>query len=51
MYFSPMTIVLVAVHFFVQTRRMVYEEAVLGQAFPGYAAYAQHTRRVLPGVW
>jgi protein-S-isoprenylcysteine O-methyltransferase Ste14 len=51
MYVSPMTIALVAVHFFVQTRRMVYEEAVLGQAFPSYSAYAQRTRRVLPGVW
>jgi protein-S-isoprenylcysteine O-methyltransferase Ste14 len=51
LYLSPMTLALVVVHIAVQIRRMLYEERVLGRAFPDYAAYESRTWRVLPYVW
>lgn len=38
-------------HVTVQIMRMQLEEKVLQKAFPEYAAYAQHTPRLIPGVW
>jgi protein-S-isoprenylcysteine O-methyltransferase Ste14 len=38
-------------HLAVQIGRMQREEEVLQKAFPEYAAYAQRTPRLLPGVW
>ena len=32
-------------------RAMQLEEKVLRKAFPGYAAYAERTQRLIPGVW
>ncbi len=48
---SPWTALLLLVHCAVQYRRMRYEEAILADVFPAYAAYARRTARVLPGIW
>jgi protein-S-isoprenylcysteine O-methyltransferase Ste14 len=34
-----------------QLLRMHYEEGVLRETFPAYAAYARHTKRLIPGIW
>lgn len=38
-------------HLAVQIARTQLEEKVLRRAFPGYAAYAERTQRLIPGVW
>jgi protein-S-isoprenylcysteine O-methyltransferase Ste14 len=40
-----------AVHLALQLKRMNYEEQLLGEVFPRYAAYARRTARWVPGVW
>jgi protein-S-isoprenylcysteine O-methyltransferase Ste14 len=40
-----------ALHVFVQIRRIQLEEKVLRRAFPDYALYARKTARLIPGVW
>lgn len=44
-------LVLFTAHLAFQLRRMLYEEEVLGQTFPDYAAYAGRTARLIPGLW
>jgi len=39
------------VHLYLQIRRMDWEEGILAKAFPGYAAYKQRTRRLVPGLY
>ena len=39
------------VHAALQLKRMNYEEQLLGQVFPRYAAYARRTARWVPGIW
>ena len=51
LYFSPVTLALLALHVVIQLRRMTYEEALLTRSFPDYAAYASRTARLVPGVW
>ncbi len=51
LYLSPMTIVVVCLHAALQIRRIFYEEQVLSQAFPAYAAYKSRTWRLIPCVW
>ncbi|HEY1929694.1 MAG TPA: isoprenylcysteine carboxylmethyltransferase family protein [Caulobacteraceae bacterium] len=38
-------------HVALQLQRMSYEEEVLTQVFPEYAAYARQTARWVPGIW
>jgi protein-S-isoprenylcysteine O-methyltransferase Ste14 len=40
-----------ALQFFCQVQRMRYEEGVLAQSFPDYAAYAARTPRLIPGIY
>lgn len=42
---------LVLAQFGFQLLRMRNEEAVLARSFPDYAAYAQRTARLVPGLW
>lgn len=44
-------LLIVAVHFYLQIRRMDWEEGILAKAFPGYADYKQRTFRLLPGLY
>jgi protein-S-isoprenylcysteine O-methyltransferase Ste14 len=50
-YFSLWTALLLAVQIAFQLRRMHNEEAVLGENFPGYAAYKANTARLIPGIY
>ena len=50
-YASPWTTALLILHGYLQIRRMGYEEAVLGQAFPDYKEYARRTARLIPGLY
>jgi len=34
-----------------QFARMIYEERVLRETFPEYAAYARRTARLIPGIY
>jgi protein-S-isoprenylcysteine O-methyltransferase Ste14 len=40
-----------AVHFYFQVRRMIWEEKILTEAFPEYSEYSRSTRRLVPGVY
>jgi protein-S-isoprenylcysteine O-methyltransferase Ste14 len=42
---------ILALHLLFQLDRMRQEEMVLRTAFPGYAAYAERTKRLLPGIF
>ena len=42
---------ILAVHLYLQIRRMDWEERILAKAFPGYAAYKQRTCRLVPGLY
>lgn len=44
-------LLILAVHFYFQIRRMDFEEGILVQAFPAYAGYRQRTHRLLPGLY
>ena len=44
-------LLILAVHFYFQIRRMDFEEGILAQAFPAYAGYTQRTHRLLPGLY
>ncbi|MDD3883443.1 MAG: isoprenylcysteine carboxylmethyltransferase family protein [Gallionella sp.] len=46
----PAAVILLA-HFGFQIRRMLNEERILAATFPEYAAYAQRTPRLIPGIW
>ena len=48
LFLSPLAVVIAAVHWAFQLRRMVNEEKVLSAEFPEYAAYAARTPRVIP---
>ena len=48
LFFSPLAVLIAAVHWAFQLRRMVNEEKVLRAEFPEYAAYSQRTPRVIP---
>ena len=48
LYFSPAAVVIAAVHWLFQLRRMTNEEKVLRAAFPEYTSYAADTPKVLP---
>ena len=48
LFFSPFAVLIAAVHWAFQLRRMVNEEKVLRAEFPEYEAYAEHTPRVIP---
>jgi protein-S-isoprenylcysteine O-methyltransferase Ste14 len=50
-FFSPWTALIFAVQLGFQLRRMRNEEVILGEIFPEYAAYAQRTARILPGIY
>jgi protein-S-isoprenylcysteine O-methyltransferase Ste14 len=50
--FAPLwAIPMYALQFFCQVQRMGYEESVLAQSFPDYAAYAARTPRLIPGLY
>ena len=44
-------LLILAVHFYLQIRRMDYEEGILGKSFPDYAEYKERTSRLIPGVY
>jgi len=44
-------LLILAVHFYLQIRRMDFEEGILAKAFPAYAEYKQRTNRLFPGVY
>jgi protein-S-isoprenylcysteine O-methyltransferase Ste14 len=50
-YISIPAALLVLTQFAFQVIRMRNEEAVLGRAFPNYAAYKARTARLIPHVW
>jgi protein-S-isoprenylcysteine O-methyltransferase Ste14 len=47
-HFSPMAVAIVAIHWAFQLRRIDYEEQVLRETFPEYAAYAAAVPRLIP---
>ncbi|MEO5806642.1 isoprenylcysteine carboxylmethyltransferase family protein [Devosia sp.] len=49
--FSPLSVLVLAIQWALQLRRMHNEEKVLGAAFPEYAAYAAATPRVIPRLF
>ena len=44
-------LLILVVHFYLQIRRMGFEERILGNSFPKYAEYKERTKRLLPGVY
>lgn len=50
-FMQPWSALLLLVHFALQLARMRYEEQVLAQAFPEYAAYAARTARLIPEIY
>ncbi len=50
-FWSPAAILIVVAHFAVQVLRMRFEEGILTETFPEYAAYAARTPRLVPGLW
>lgn len=50
-YMSPVALALLALQFSFQLYRMGFEEQVLGEAFPEYAAYKARTARLIPGIY
>jgi protein-S-isoprenylcysteine O-methyltransferase Ste14 len=50
-FFSPWTVVILAVQIGFQLRRMRNEEVILAETFPEYLAYRARTARILPGIY
>jgi protein-S-isoprenylcysteine O-methyltransferase Ste14 len=50
-HFSFAAVLIVAVQWMFQLRRMTNEEKVLGAAFPEYAAYAARTPKIIPRLF
>jgi protein-S-isoprenylcysteine O-methyltransferase Ste14 len=50
-YMSPLALALLALQFAFQIYRMGFEEQVLSDAFPEYAAYKARTARLIPGIY
>jgi len=50
-FISPWTVLITLVQGYVQLRRMAWEERILAEAFPDYAAYARRTARIAPGLY
>jgi len=50
-YMSPVAFALLALQFSFQIYRMGFEEQVLSDAFPEYAAYKARTARLIPGIY
>lgn len=50
MVISPAAIMIAALHWLAQLRRMHNEESVLRMQFPGYADYADQTPRIIPRI-
>jgi protein-S-isoprenylcysteine O-methyltransferase Ste14 len=50
-FLSYQTLLLLAVHFGFQLRRMRNEEAILISTFPEYGAYRERTVRLIPGIY
>ena len=48
---QPWSLILIAVQTAWQIARMSYEERVLAETFPDYAAYKARTARLIPGVY
>jgi protein-S-isoprenylcysteine O-methyltransferase Ste14 len=48
---QPWALLLLALVIALQVARSHFEEKVLLEAFPEYAAYRAKTRRFVPGVW
>ncbi len=48
---QPWSLLVLAAHFAAQLARMHYEEQTLTGAFPEYATYAAHTKRLIPGIY
>lgn len=42
---------ILAVHFYFQIRRMIWEERILAETFPGFADYQRQSFRLLPGLY
>jgi protein-S-isoprenylcysteine O-methyltransferase Ste14 len=50
-FLSPAAAAIVAVQFVMQFIRIHYEEKVLRETFPDYAAYSRRTARLIPGIY
>jgi protein-S-isoprenylcysteine O-methyltransferase Ste14 len=50
-FFSPWAVILLLVQFAFLLRRICHEEAILTRTFPHYAAYAEKTARIIPGLY
>ena len=50
-FLSYQTLLLLAVHFGFQLRRIRNEEAILISTFPEYDAYKERTVRLIPGIY
>ena len=50
-FLSPASVVIVVTQLLLQFARMHYEEKVLRQTFPEYAAYARRTAKIIPGIY
>lgn len=50
-YMSPVALALLALQFSFQLYRMGFEEQVLSENFPEYAAYKARTARLIPGIY
>jgi protein-S-isoprenylcysteine O-methyltransferase Ste14 len=50
-YAMPWSLLILALQCAFQFWRMIYEERVLQKAFPEYAAYAERTARLIPGLY
>jgi protein-S-isoprenylcysteine O-methyltransferase Ste14 len=44
-------LLIVAIHFYFQIRRMDWEEGILGKSFPEYVDYARRSCRLVPGLY
>jgi len=50
-YRSWQAALILLVHFYIQLRRMDWEERILAEAFPDYAQYRRRSWRLVPGVY
>jgi protein-S-isoprenylcysteine O-methyltransferase Ste14 len=50
-YLTPVTVIVLILHFGVQVCRILYEEDLLRRACPEYSSYEASRRRLIPYVW
>jgi protein-S-isoprenylcysteine O-methyltransferase Ste14 len=50
-YLTPVTVIVLVLHFGVQVRRILYEEDLLRRNCPEYSSYEASRWRLIPWVW